>query len=95
MASVFHYGPYGFYIVNGFYPGQEQPFGINIGGGNSTVTVSAHPFPYSTATNRRLQVTNLQSVWAGGEEYSTQCTIRNVGTDPIYIYYVHIGGTLL
>jgi hypothetical protein len=93
MASDFHFGPYTRYSGIPFQPGQEHllqsgPFNW----GQRNVTVTAHPFDLSTAIDRRLRVIDIQSYWSAPNHY-IRFRVRNVGTEPIMIYYIYIGGT--
>jgi hypothetical protein len=91
MASVFHFGPYEWYKGTAFLPGQEHtwwfgPFDWR----QKAVVITAHPFD-ATGSNRRLSVTYIDSQTT--PDRYINCRIRNIGPDPIYIYYIYVGGT--
>ena len=79
------------YEPNGFQPGATVtwfwgPWDWQKKG----VTVTAHPFDTSTS-DRALAVTEIRrhnTPASGAADKWVEATVRNVGKDPIYIYYV-------
>lgn len=90
MATVAHY-EYTLYDGNPFNPGTfknltQGPWPWAVKG----IVVTPHPFDLSTSY-RALEVTNLKLRTTPAQPAADKWldyTVRNVGSDPIYIYYI-------
>jgi hypothetical protein len=92
MAAVSHY-EYTKYDGRFFYPGEARvlgwgpwPFAVK------GVFVTAHPFDLSTSY-RALTVTDLELRTTPAQPVGDKwlyATVRNVGSDPIAIYYISL-----
>jgi hypothetical protein len=93
MATVSHYR-YDFYLPQGFQPGEERGWSFgpwNWGGKALAWTV--RPFNLSTST-RTMAVTSVRARSTpgpiAGQEY-VEVYVRNLGPDPIVIWYLWLG----
>jgi hypothetical protein len=92
MPTVKHYR-YDHLQPGGFQPGTQVrwafgPWNWAVNG----VVVTAHPFDLSTA-DRALVVTEVRLRSRPGQPVGqkfVEATIRNVGTDPVVIYYIAV-----
>jgi hypothetical protein len=91
MAAIFHYGPYSWVSMFGMPPGAAHSwsFGPWQWYANA-VTITAHPL-HKAGEDRSLEVTDIRVRAAPNGDRFINCTVRNVGPDPVN-YAVWLGG---
>lgn len=93
MATVNVYR-YDFYVPEGFQPGDERgtAFGPWTWFGKAAVW-TVQPFSLSTST-RTLEITHVRGRTAPGEPAGREYVyvyVRNLGPDPVVIWYLFLG----
>jgi hypothetical protein len=91
MAAIFHYGPYSWVSAVGMPPGAVHSWTFGSWPWYAhAVVITAHPL-HRAGQDRSLEVTDI-TVRAGptGERF-VNCSVRNVGPDPVN-YAVWLGG---
>jgi hypothetical protein len=83
MATLLHFELY-YYYPGGFYPGQTHTHRYRRDWFRQAVVATAQPFAASNSDRTLTTELSLRTT----PDQLVEVTIRNVGRDPMFIYYV-------